>query len=419
MAVMTQGNPSANYLQLRRVLLAVTGGIAAYKIPELVRLLVKTGAEVRIIMTSSANQFVTPLTLQALSGHPVYSDLFELEQDAASELNEQGGQMSHIELARWAEVILIAPATANTLTKITHGSADDLLSTTLLASSAPLIFAPAMNSQMWLAEATQTNISQLQQRGATMIGPAAGELACGEVGEGRMAEPQQLLGALNEHFANGPLAGVQITITAGPTREPIDPVRYISNRSSGKMGYALAEAARNMGASVHLISGPVALTAPLGVNLTQVETAQQMYTAAMENPGELFIGCAAVADYHPVTTSNQKIKRSDASLTLQLEPNPDILKSVAQLPDPPFTLGFAAETQKLQQHALDKMAKKGVDMIAANLVGDVDSGFDHDHNRLSVYWNNGEVQIELASKKEVASQLMQLVKEQFSIKKNN
>ena len=414
---MSQEKANTNHLQQRRVLLAISGGIAAYKAPELVRLLIKAGAEVRVIMSHSAGQFVTPLTLQTLSGHPVYSDLFELEQNATSgqnDLSDLNVPMSHIELARWAEIILIAPATANTLARIAHGMADDLLSTTLLASKAPLMFAPAMNSQMWHAETTQHNVALLSQRGAMMIGPAAGELACGETGEGRLVESAALLSALNDHFAVGALSGIRITITAGPTREPIDPVRYISNRSSGKMGYALAEAARNMGAEIRLVSGPVAITPPTGVTLIQVETAQEMYAAVMANPGEIFIACAAVADYHPVTISKQKIKRSDSPLSLQLEPNPDILKSVAQLATPPFTVGFAAETENLREYALNKMKLKGINMIAANLVGTVDSGFDHDHNRLSVYWNNREIQIDLASKREIATQLMQLVNEQFS-----
>lgn len=408
---MNSKNLTANHLKQRRILIAVSGGIAAYKMAALVRQLIKAGAKVRVIMSRSASQFVTPLTLQILSGHPVYSDLFELEQAATT---EPTSQMSHIELARWAEIILIAPATANTIAKIAHGMADDLLSTTLLASSAPLMVAPAMNSQMWHAEATQQNIALLNQRGASIIGPAAGELACGEIGEGRLVEPEALLSALDDHFSGGALAGVQLTITAGPTREPIDPVRYISNRSSGKMGYALAEAARKMGAEVRLISGPVAITPPAGVTIIQVETAKEMYLAVMENPGEIFIACAAVADYHPVTFAEQKIKRSDSPLSLQLEPNPDILKSVAQLSTPPFTVGFAAETENLREYALNKMKHKGINMIAANLVGTVDSGFDHDHNRLSVYWNNGEIQIDLASKREIATQLMQLVNEQFS-----
>ncbi len=356
-------------------------------------------------MSHSAGQFVTRITLETLSGHPVYDDLFELEQN---------GPMSHIALARWAEVILIAPATANTLAKIAHGVADDLLSTTLLASQAPLIFAPAMNSQMWLNDATQHNVALLSQRGATMIGPAAGELACGETGEGRLVENSTLLDALNSHFADGELAGISITITAGPTREAIDPVRYISNRSSGKMGYALAETARKMGAEVRLISGPVAIAPPTGVTLIHTESAQEMYDAVMADPGEIFIGCAAVADYHPTTVSEQKIKRTNSPLSLQLQPNPDILKAVALLSTPPFTLGFAAETENLREHACHKMQHKQIDMIAANLVGVVDSGFDHDHNRLSVYWKGGEAQLELASKKEIATQLMQLVCEQFA-----
>ena len=415
---MPQENTTENHLQQRRILLAISGGIAAYKIPEFVRLLIKAGAAVRIIMSQSAGQFVTPLTLQALSGHPVYADLFELEQNATSNQSEQNGQMSHIELARWAEIILIAPATANTIAKIAHGMADDLLSTTLLASSAPLMFAPAMNSQMWHAKPTQDNIARLIQRGAGMIGPATGGLACGEIGEGRLVEPESLLDAINDHFSEGALAGIRITITAGPTREPIDPVRYISNRSSGKMGYALARAARKMGAEVRLVSGPVSIASPPGVGVIQVETAQEMYRAVMADPGEIFIACAAVADYHPVTVSEQKIKRADSPLSLQLEPNPDILKSVARLPTPPYTVGFAAETENLREYALNKMAHKGIDMIAANLVGTMDSGFDHDHNRLSVYWNSGEMQIDLAPKNEIAVQLMQLINDQFSLRQS-
>jgi phosphopantothenoylcysteine decarboxylase/phosphopantothenate--cysteine ligase len=406
---MTAINESANHLHNRRILLAISGGIAAYKIPDLVRQLIKSGAAVRVIMSTAAAQFVTPLTLQTLSGHPVYSDLFELERQA----DGQGSQMSHIELARWADIILLAPATANTIANITHGMAADLLSTTLLASKAPLMVAPAMNSQMWLAAATAANVALLRQRGVLIIGPAAGELACGESGEGRLVESHELLASLNNHFATGPLSGIKITISAGPTREPIDPIRYLSNRSSGKMGYALAEAAQRMGATVRLVSGPVSITAPVGVNLVPVETAVEMYHAVLQNPGEIFIACAAVADYHLADVAAQKLKRADSALTLTLTPNPDILKSVAQLSNAPFTVGFAAETENLEQHALHKMAHKGIDMIAANLVGDVDSGFDHDHNRLSIYWHNGTSQLELAPKKVIAEQLMELVSKQF------
>ncbi|MCW8824948.1 MAG: bifunctional phosphopantothenoylcysteine decarboxylase/phosphopantothenate--cysteine ligase CoaBC [Gammaproteobacteria bacterium] len=408
---MSSNHTTVNHLNNRRILLAVSGGIAAYKIPELVRQLIKSGAEVRVIMTHSACQFVTPLTLQIVSEHPVYADLFELEQ-AATET--PGSQMSHIELARWADLILVAPATANTIAKISQGMADDLLSTTLLASSAPLMVAPAMNSQMWESDATQDNITLLTQRGITIVGPASGELACGEVGAGRLVEPSELLKALNDHFAIGPLSGIKVTITAGPTREPIDPVRYITNRSSGKMGYALATAARRLGADVRLVSGPVSMAQPPGINLIPVETAQEMLSSVMVDPGEIFIACAAVADYHLADVAEEKMKRSDSSLTLKLEPNPDILKSVAQLPSPPFTVGFAAETERLEEYALRKMEQKGIDMIAANLVGDVDSGFDHDHNRLSVYWRKGATQLDLASKSEIAEQLMALVIKQFS-----
>jgi len=414
---MDSKNTTAIYLNHRRILLAVSGGIAAYKTAELVRQLIESGAEVRIIMSTSAGQFVTPLTLQILSGHPVYSDLFELEQNATTETAEQGSQMSHIELARWADLVLVAPATANTIAKVAHGVADNLLSTTLLATGAPLMFAPAMNSQMWHAEATQENIKVLRHRGATIINPASGKLACGEIGEGRLPEAYELLKALNNHFATGPLCGIRVTITAGPTREPIDPVRYISNRSSGKMGYALAEAAQRMGADVRLVSGPVSISPPAGVTLIAIETAEQMYRAVMEEPGEIFIACAAVADYHLAEIATQKLKKSESSLTLSLTPNPDILSSVAQLATPPFTVGFAAETENLEEHALHKMAQKRIDMIAANLVGDVDSGFDHDHNRVSVFWNKGATQLDLAPKTLIAEQLMALVTKQFLDKK--
>jgi phosphopantothenoylcysteine decarboxylase/phosphopantothenate--cysteine ligase len=394
-------------LSNKKILLGVTGGIAAYKSAELVRLLIKVGAEVRVVMTPSACEFVQPLTYQALSGHRVYVDLFDAEADSA---------MDHIELARWCDLMLIAPASADFLGKLTAGYADNLLLTLCLANKKPVAVAPAMNQQMFANAATHDNIKQLLNREVLIWGPAEGEQACGDVGPGRMLEPQQLLNYVEQLFAPGKLEGVNLLLTAGPTREAIDPVRYISNRSSGKMGYALAEAAIRQGASVSLVSGPVSLAAPAGANLVSVESAQQMYAAVMEQvaDNDLFIACAAVSDYRVDQAANHKLKKSTESMSLQLVPNTDILAAVSALEKRPFCVGFAAETQDLEKYALMKLERKKLDMIAANQVGDGNSGFDTDFNQLEVFWQDGRHSIGQASKLEVAKQLIDLIAERYT-----
>jgi len=394
-------------LSNQKILLGVTGGIAAYKAAELLRQLIKAGAEVRVVMTTSAQEFVQPLTYQALSGHRVYSDLFEAQADSA---------MDHIELARWCDLLLVAPASANFLGKLNAGYADNLLLTLCLASKQPLAVAPAMNQQMFANPATRDNIEQLKARNVMVWGPDDGEQACGDVGPGRMLEPEQLVNNVALHFMPGKLDGVELLLTAGPTREAIDPVRYISNRSSGKMGYALAEAALNEGASVTLVSGPVALPAPSGANLVAVESAQQMYDAVIQraSQSDIFIGCAAVSDYRVDQAAAQKIKKSADSMSLQLVPNADILAAVSALKQRPFCVGFAAETQQLEQYALGKLKQKNLDMIAANQVGDSGSGFEIDFNQLEVFWQRGRQSIARASKTKVAKQLIDLIVERYN-----
>ncbi len=393
-------------LSNRNILIAVCGGIAAYKIPELVRLFKKSGANVRVVMTEAAQEFVTPLTLQALSGEAVRTSLFDNDAEAA---------MGHIDLARWADLILIAPATANMLAKIANGFADDLITTLITASTSPLFFAPAMNTQMWRTDKNQLNISTLVDRGYKQIGPNSGDLACGDTGEGRMAEPLELFNSVISHFKiSGPLNSVKITVTAGPTQEPIDPVRYITNRSSGKMGFAIAEAAAQMGADVTLISGPVQLNTPAGVHRIDVTTANQMHELALSVNTDIFIACAAVADYRVKKTAPQKIKKDSEEMSLELIKNPDIVHDVAQSQPRPFTVGFAAETENLKAHALKKLSTKNLDIIAANLVGDdVKSGFDSDTNQLNVYWNGGEQIIEHATKSIVAKELLKVITKHY------
>ena len=394
-------------LSNQKILLGVTGGIAAYKAAELLRQLIKAGAEVRVVMTPSAQEFVQPLTYQALSGHRVYSDLFDAEADSA---------MDHIELARWCDLLLVAPASANFLGKLNAGYADNLLLTLCLASKQPIAVAPAMNQQMFANPATRDNIEQLKARNVMVWGPDEGEQACGDVGPGRMLEPEQLVSNVALHFMPGKLAGVELLMTAGPTREAIDPVRYISNRSSGKMGYALAEAALKEGASVSLVSGPVAIPAPAGAKLITVESAQQMHDAVISRAAQsdIFIACAAVSDYRVDQAAIHKIKKSDASMTLQLIPNTDILAAVSALEQRPFCVGFAAETQQLEKYALGKLEQKNLDMIAANQVGNVDSGFDTDFNQLDVFWPEGRQGIKRSSKTEVAKQLIDLIVERYN-----
>ena len=391
----------------KKILLGVTGGIAAYKSAELVRLLIKAGAEVRVVMTPAAREFVQPLTYQALSGHRVYVDLFDAEADSA---------MDHIELTRWCDLMLVAPASADFLGKMTAGYADNLLLTLCLASRQPVAVAPAMNQQMFANAATAANLEQLNARGILVWGPDAGEQACGDVGLGRMLEPAHLLANLEAQFKPGKLQGIEILLTAGPTREAIDPVRYISNRSSGKMGYALARAALREGATVTLVSGPVALQPPPGVQLISVESAAEMHAAVMQEVKrcDVFIACAAVSDYRVDQQADHKIKKSTQTMTLDLVPNEDILAAVSALKKRPFCLGFAAETRDLEKYALAKLERKNLDMIAANLVGDGSGGFETDINRLEVFWPGGRHSIAQASKLEVAKQLIDLLGERYT-----
>jgi len=443
-----------------KVLLGITGGIAAYKSPELVRRLVERGAEVRVVTTRAAREFVTATALQAVSGQRVRDALWDPEAEAA---------MGHIELARWADIVLIAPATAHFMAELAHGMAGDLLSTLCLATTAPVVLAPAMNQAMWGHPAVQANREILEQRGIRLLGPAEGDQACGELGLGRMVEPAEIARSLlagaahhaeprstaaqddaspsaagqvaeppaapaqdGESLSAGaaqaaesrladpvelkgqPLAGVRALITAGPTREPIDPVRYITNRSSGKMGFAIAEAARDAGAEVVLVAGPVALATPAGVRRIDVETAEEMCAAVHDEieATHLFIACAAVSDYRPRERAAQKIKRSAEEVQLDLVRSPDTLSSVAALPGAPFTVGFAAETEDVDRHAREKLVRKGLDMIAANRVGP-DCGFDTETNALKVFWQDGEVEFGESTKAVLARQLIELVAERY------
>jgi len=390
-----------------KVLLGVTGGIAAYKSAELVRRLREQGAEVQVVMTQGAQHFVGALTFQALSGRPVRTDLWDASAEAA---------MGHIELARWADRIVIAPASADFLARLAHGHANDLLTTLCLATDAPISVAPAMNRLMWANAATQANVAALRSRGVTILGPAEGEQACGETGAGRMVEPADILAALwPRETATGALAGRKVVVTAGPTRERIDPVRFITNRSSGKMGYAVAEAARAAGADVVIVSGPVNVPTPAGVRRIDVETAEQMMDAVRaELPGtDIFIAAAAVSDYRPVQAAAEKIKKTSDSLMLALSRTADILASVAASPSRPFVVGFAAETQNVERNALVKLEGKRLDMIAANQVGDR-LAFDCDDNALTVYWPGGKRELVRASKRDVAAGLVNVIAERFA-----
>jgi phosphopantothenoylcysteine decarboxylase/phosphopantothenate--cysteine ligase len=389
-------------LAQRRILLGVSGGIAAYKSCELVRRLREQGAEVRVVMTEAATHFVGATTFQALSGQPVRVSLWDAQAEAA---------MGHIELARWAERILVAPASADLLARLAHGAADDLLTTLCLASAAPLYLAPAMNQQMWAQPAVQANIDVLRQRGVHLLGPAAGEQACGDVGSGRMLEAVQLRDAMHDSFAtgNGVLAGLRVLVSAGPTYEDIDPVRFIGNRSSGRMGFAVAEAAARAGATVSLVAGPVSLATPGGVaQRVDVRSAAQMHAAVLEaaTKADIYIGAAAVGDYRPAEVSALKLKkRAGAPLSLQLDENPDILASLSAQTAHPFLVGFAAETHDVASYAQGKLRNKGLDMIAANQVGG-GLGFEAPDNALTLYWKDGERALPRASKSELARQLI-------------
>jgi phosphopantothenoylcysteine decarboxylase/phosphopantothenate--cysteine ligase len=385
-----------------RVLLGVTGGIAAYKSPDLVRRLIERGAEVQVVMTSAAQRFVSPMTFQAVSGRPTRSDLWDNTAEAA---------MGHIELARWAQIVLIAPASADFLARLAGGRADDLLCTLCVATEAPIMLAPAMNRVMWANKATQTNVETLITRGIRILGPASGNQACGEVGAGRMWEPTQLAEAVLAPPVNaGLLAGLNVLITAGPTRERLDPVRYLTNRSSGKMGFAVAEAAREAGAHVTVVSGPVQLQTPTGVTRINVESARDMYAAVHRQVGDadIFIAAAAVADFQPVTVAKQKIKKQGGSVKLELEPAPDIIKSVADMAKRPFVVGFAAETNDVEDNARIKLKRKKLDMIAANEVGD-GIAFDCEDNALTVIWPGGKMDVARGPKIDVARELIALI----------
>lgn len=396
-------------LENKKLLLGVTGGIAAYKTAELVRLLKKEGAEVRVVMTKAATKFVTPLTFQALSGNPVATDLLDTDADAA---------MGHINLVRWADLVLVAPATANFIAKLRTGLADDLLSTLCLATDVPIALAPAMNRMMWQNEATRENCRCLRQRSIQLFGPDEGEQACGELGPGRMVEPQALVDSIRRFFEPGILEGVSVLISAGPTREPIDPVRFISNRSSGKMGYAVAEAAAKAGASVTLVSGPVALATPGVDEVVVVETAKEMAEAVLERASDvaIYIGIAAVSDYSPAVVETSKIKKEVETTTLVLNKTVDILGAVSALEDRPFCVGFAAETDSVEAYARRKLHDKKLDMIAANLVGGEQGGFETDENALHLYWEGGERLLNMVHKKELAKLLIEVITEKYNAK---
>ena len=397
----------------QKILLGITGGIAAYKSAELVRLLKKAGHEVRVVMTRGAEAFVTPMTFQALSGEPVRTSLLDPEAEAG---------MGHIELAKWADQVVVAPASADFMARLAHGMADDLLATVCCATEAPIALAPAMNQAMWGNHRTQRNLGLLQEDPQiTLWGPDQGSQACGDTGPGRMLEPETLFGLIEQGGradpADGPLAGRRVVITAGPTREPIDPVRYITNHSSGKMGYALADAARAAGASVTLISGPVNLAAPAGVAVVPVQTADDMLQAAtneVDKGADLFIATAAVADYRPATRAEQKMKKSRESLSLELVRNPDTLVTIAGRDDAPFTVGFAAETTDVEHYATDKMKRKRLGMIVANDVSAPGIGFNSDNNAVTVFWPGGQRSIGPTSKRDLARELVVLIAERMA-----
>jgi phosphopantothenoylcysteine decarboxylase/phosphopantothenate--cysteine ligase len=393
----------------KRVLVGVTGGIAAYKSVELVRLLRRAGAEVQVVMTRAATEFITPMTLQAISGRVVRQQLFDPVNEAA---------MGHIELARWADLVLVAPASADFMARLAAGLADDLLTTLSLASEAPLVLAPAMNRAMWRNPATRENVARLIRRGIRMWGPAVGDQACGEQGPGRMLEPAQLIDQVQRLLAGGLFSDVQLLITAGPTREAIDPVRFLSNRSSGKMGYALAHSFAAQGALVTLVSGPVSLQEPPGINCVQVETALQMRAAVMERVAacNIFVACAAVADYRPLEVMARKIKKQAQRLRIELIRNPDILAEVAAMDVAPFTLGFAAETERPVEQAEQKRISKGVDAIAANLVAAAEGGFERDENALTLLWEGGRKQLPMMEKGLLADELVKQMAEIYAKK---
>ncbi|MGY0616887.1 bifunctional phosphopantothenoylcysteine decarboxylase/phosphopantothenate--cysteine ligase CoaBC [Vibrio sp. FJH11] len=391
----------------KKILLGISGGIAAYKCAELTRRLIERGAQVRVVMTNSAKEFITPLTMQAVSGHPVSDSLFDPAAEAS---------MGHIELAKWADLVLLAPATADLIARLAAGMGNDLLTTLVLATDSPVAVSPAMNQQMYSNVATQENIATLARRGIHIWGPGAGEQACGDVGPGRMLEPMQLVHLCEQFFQPKVLEGKSVLITAGPTREAIDPVRYISNHSSGKMGYALASAAAHMGAKVTLVSGPVSLSTPAGVERVNVSSAQDMYDAVMEHAtsNDAFISCAAVADYRPEEVASQKLKKTEDNdqMVIKMVKNPDIVASVAAMTDQrPFTVGFAAETNDVETYARGKLEKKNLNMICANDVSVEGQGFNSNDNAITLYWPKGELALALESKEALSFKVLEKMHE--------
>ena len=387
----------------KNILLGVTGGIAAYKSAEIIRLFKKLGADVRVVMTESAKEFITPLTLQAISGNEIHDSLLNTEAEAA---------MGHIELAKWADIILIAPCTAETISKITHGRADDLMGALILASKADIFIAPAMNMNMWLDDSTQQNYKTLSSRGITFIGPAEGEQACGDIGPGRMVEPENIIELIRSSYKTGPLSGKTITITAGPTREQIDPVRFISNNSSGKMGYSLADAAIEAGASVNLVSGPVSLEADKSINLYKINSASEMMNVVMEcmDSSDIFIGCAAVSDYKPADYSENKIKKDEMPhLEIELKKNEDILKNVATNFSSSYVVGFAAETSDINNNAMQKLKSKNLDMIISNDVSDKSIGFNVDDNEVTVITCDEKIFLKKDKKIRIAREILKII----------
>ncbi|MFA0568240.1 bifunctional phosphopantothenoylcysteine decarboxylase/phosphopantothenate--cysteine ligase CoaBC [Vibrio gallaecicus] len=401
----------------KKILLGISGGIAAYKCAELTRRLIERGAQVQVVMTHAAKEFITPLTMQAVSGRPVSDSLLDPAAEAS---------MGHIELAKWADLVLLAPATADLIARMAAGMGNDLLTTLVLASDAPIAVSPAMNQQMYSHPATQENIQTLSRRGCLIWGPAAGEQACGDVGMGRMLEPMQLVGLCESFFQPKLLAGRSVLITAGPTREAIDPVRYITNHSSGKMGYAIADAAAKLGAQVTLVSGPVALSTPNGVQRIDVESAQDMFDATTSNANshDIFISCAAVADYRPDVIAKQKIKKTDENndMSIHMVKNPDIVATIAAMTENrPFTVGFAAETQDVEHYARGKLQKKNLDMICANDVSVEGQGFNSSDNALYLYWKDtdkweaGEKSLPLDSKQVLGFQILEQIQKLSSL----
>ena len=385
------------------ILLGVTGGIAAYKSAEIIRLFKKEGASVRVVMTESAKEFITPLTLQAVSGNEIHDSLLDVNAESA---------MGHIELAKWADIILIAPCTAETIAKITHGRADDLMGALILASEADVYIAPAMNMSMWLDASTQDNYKILEKRGITFIGPAQGEQACGDIGPGRLEEPEKIIKFITKLINKGPLSGKTITITAGPTREQIDPVRFISNNSSGKMGYSIAEAAIKYGAQVNLVTGPVSLDADKSINLHKINSASEMLDEVIKcmKSSDIFIGCAAVSDYKPSDYSIKKIKKEDnPSLDIELEKNEDILKYVSDNFSESYIVGFAAETSDVIENAKKKLLTKNLDMIISNDISDKSIGFDADENEVNVITKDETILLKKDKKIRIARQILKII----------